>query len=57
MKQVTLYWDDGIRLVLYKNNLGVWRILNCKGWVNSIHQDWTGDEFHKSLTVNNFKEK
>lgn len=57
MKQVTLYWDDGIKLVWYKNNLGVWRIHNSKGWVNAKHQDWTGDEFHKSLTVNNFKEK
>lgn len=57
MKQVTLYWDDGIKLVWYKNNLSIWRILSRNGWVNAKHQDWTGNEFKKSLTVNNFKEK
>lgn len=56
MKQVTLYWDNGSNSVWYKNNQSVWRILNCNGWVNAKHQDWTGDEFQKSLTVNNFKE-
>lgn len=57
MKQVTLYWDNDLKLVWYKNKVGMWRIFNGERWKTSKHQDWKPENFTKSLTVNNFKEK
>ncbi|QDU35653.1 hypothetical protein [Proteus phage vB_PmiP_RS10pmA] len=57
MKQVTLYWDIDRRAVWYKNSLGIWRIGNKISWSDSLEQNWKPEQFQKSLTVNNFKEK
>lgn len=59
MNRVTLYWDSNeCRAIWYKDELGVWRYYNAiKGWINSAGQEWSHEDFCKSLTVNNFKEK
>lgn len=57
MRQVTLYWDDGDKFACYKNEAGTWRIFNRLRWRESFYQYWKPEDFKKSLTVNNFKEK
>lgn len=55
--RTTLYWDDGDKFACYKNEAGTWRIFNRLRWRGSFYQYWKPEDFKKSLTVNNFKEK
>lgn len=59
MKQVTLYWDTTTSRALFYYSGKRWRIKpsDLRGWRDCINQDWTPNDFDKSLTVNNFKEK
>lgn len=57
MKRVTLYWDNDGSFGLFYYNGKNWRYRALSGWRNCINLDWMPDDFNKSLTVNNFKEK
>lgn len=56
MNRVTSYWDADGRAAWYKNELGIWRTGGLM-WLDSVNQHWNPQNFQKSLTVNNFKEK
>lgn len=55
--KTTLYWDDNYKYVWYKTNGKGWRRFDGKKWKYSTFGHWTGEEFNRSLTVNNFQEK
>ena len=58
MKRVTLYWDDDGSFRLFYHNGEKWRFKTHRtNWRDAKLQDWSPDDFDKSLTVNNFKEK
>lgn len=58
MKRVTLYWDDDGSLRLFYHNGNKWRFRSPKvKWRDAKLQDWSPDDFNRSLVVNNFKEK
>lgn len=55
--KTTLYWDSNSTRQAWSFNGEKWRFYTGKYWRDTIVQDWSSEDFDKSLTVNNFKEK
>ena len=55
--KTTLYGFYGAKGQVWYFNGCKWRYYSGKYWCDGVVQDWSHEEFDKSLTVNNFKEK